>query len=75
MVSAAVLFLLTVGSVCGKASAERKLVYVTVVSIFKLLMKASETRLNSAAVSLWYRQTLTKLLSRFRRFNVFFAYL
>ncbi|XP_041822113.1 lysosomal acid phosphatase [Chelmon rostratus] len=30
MVSAAVLFLLTVGSVCGKATAERKLVYVTV---------------------------------------------
>lgn len=30
MVSAAVLFLLTVGSFCGKASAERKLVYVTV---------------------------------------------
>ncbi len=32
MVAAAVLFLLTVGSVCGKAEAERKLVYVTVVS-------------------------------------------
>ncbi|XP_031147771.2 lysosomal acid phosphatase [Sander lucioperca] len=30
MVSAAVLFLLTVGSVCGEAAAERKLVYVTV---------------------------------------------
>ncbi|KAM8721826.1 lysosomal acid phosphatase [Acanthopagrus schlegelii] len=30
MVSVAVLFLLTVGSVCGKAAAERQLVYVTV---------------------------------------------
>ncbi|XP_031137253.1 uncharacterized protein LOC116037490 isoform X2 [Sander lucioperca] len=30
MVSAAVLFLLTAGSVCGEAAAERKLVYVTV---------------------------------------------
>lgn len=33
MGSVAVLFLLTVGCVCGKAAAERQLAYVTVVSI------------------------------------------
>lgn len=47
MVSVAVVFLLTVGSVCGKTAAERQLVYVTVVSIITNKCNATEAVLNS----------------------------
>ncbi len=48
MFSAVVLFVLTVFSVGGEASAERKLVYVTVVSNCNMCCNATEAVLDSA---------------------------
>lgn len=52
--SAAVLFLLTVGSVCGKAVGEKQLVYVTVVSNINIWCFSKEAVLNSTAFHLGF---------------------
>ena len=66
MVSGVVLFLLTVASVCGRAAAEGKLVYVTVVSLFKIC---------GVVLRFWFGETFTELHSKCSKFCVVLAYL
>lgn len=47
--SSAALFLLTAGLVCGRAAAEKKLVYVTVVSDINMWCISKEAVLNCVA--------------------------
>lgn len=55
MVSATVLFIFSVASVCGKAAAEKKLVYVTVVSnIINIWCLSMDSVSNSIAVLLGF---------------------
>lgn len=48
--SATVLFIFSVASVCGKAAAGKKLVYVTVVSNINIWCLSMDTVLNSITV-------------------------
>lgn len=52
--SSAVLFLLTAGLVCGRAAAEKKLVYVTVVSDINMWCISKEAVLNCVAFRLGF---------------------